>query len=154
MLFRSKGNKNIITPTQILICVMHAVYDSRFNQNLMYEYGLMHKHSTREESISAALAFLICFAFEHNYSPTLVISFLNRYCTKNSSKFFIHYYKALTTNNNIDISETVFDDSVLMVELDIEGYAKAQSSYNSTTFDMPFKEPYLSMWNAAFIEVK
>lgn len=75
-------------------------------------------------------------------------------CLCYNSPIFLHCYKKLAKNNNIDISKTVFDDSNFMVELDMEAYAKKLSSYESTTFDMPFKELYLTIWNSAFTEVK
>lgn len=150
----AKGNKKIITPTQILICVMHSVYDSRFDREFMHKLGLYHKGMPREESIVAALAFLVLFAFENKFSTALVISFLNKYCINGATEIFIYYYKALAQSNNIDISETLFNDNTLSVELDIGAYAKTQSLNDNITFDMPFREPYVSMWNSAFAEIK
>lgn len=105
---------------------------------------------SRIESIIAALAFLTSFAFENKFSPSFVISFLKKYCVDSTSEYFVYYYKISAQSNNIDISDALFYDDDLSVELDIAKYAETQSSYDNITYDMPFKESYLSKWNSAF----
>lgn len=103
-----------------------------------------------------AIAILLCINLirtsESEFSPQIMVSMLQNYCRDEIADAFMDFYRQIANKQGIPVvDKEQLENHQFDVSLDIAGMAINGKKLGWKPSWGPFKEPYLTQWEAEFL---
>lgn len=105
-----------------------------------------------DEAIAIVLCWNVLGSYEPTFSPQVMTSMLQNYCREEIADAFVDFFYQIAKKQGVDVVEKdQLESHQFDVHLDIGGMAANGKTLGWKPSWGPFKEPYLTQWNAGFV---
>lgn len=142
-----KGTLTATAAFQLLIQASADAIDAREQGE---EAGIIQSWMSRDEGIAIMLALMVKNNYEPQFSPQIMTSLLINYCRDGLADAFVEFFCQLSEQRGERVSPTELRKRQFDVLIDIQQAAITGNSFGWKQYWGPFKEPYVSQWEAGF----